>query len=1183
MTRRINGWTALLVGAVIACGGGDSGTAIPDSVPSGEVDIVMDGTGENEAPTVTIQSPTDGDVFLHGDAIEIVVKVNDDRDARDSLALSWTSNLDGILSDNGANAAGSASIETSSLSPGNHTITIEATDLNGATGSASITFLVNQLPAAPEVAISPPEPTTTDDLNAQIITAATDANVGGDNGRDPNQITYDYRWFKNGSDANIGTDTVPASLTTKGEVWQLRVTANDGHGNGPEGTADVTIQNTPPTCESAVILPTTGGTETDFVCQCTQWSDPDAGDEPLDQCTFKTTEGVILGGETGAVGPCTLEAMHTEKGMTIICTLFPNDGEDSGDGVESDPATVLNTAPTPPSGVVLTPEEADVTTVLTCSYEQTATDADDDPVNYTSHWVVNGYENPGGNTSMILAGQLMSAVGVSAVKGDTVLCRVRATDTQDESSPVDSNAVVLGNVPPEGGNVLLGPMGAKEGDTLTCTAQGATDKDNDTITWTYQWTVNGEVVADQTDQTLSSAYFDKGDVVLCIATPTDGEANGPPVNSKVSIQIQNTLPVLLKASVTPNETNKLGTFTCSYDGWSDADPADAEAVTYAWILVAADGAETPIEGESDAALQPTTLSPGTTLLCRVTPTNGDEAGAPVDSNLVTVVNTKPTLQSVTLMPTEAYADSTLTCTPEGFADADGDNPNYTYAWKKKTEFIPGQDEPTLSGVFVKDDEIFCVVTPNDGYVDGAAVLSNKIIIGNKLPAINGVTLSPSYGAACETYTCSTDSVVDPDVNDNLLLSYRWEKNGTPLDEETDTLAGADLAPGDQLQCFVSASDGALDENFDPISGPEAESNTANVYNTKPTIETVTIESTSLTPGSLLTCQPLGFTDQECNPEPGYIFKWYKGATVIQDAGEQVFDTSGIASGTKISCQAIPFDGYEYGPPKLSEAVTLENQAPTPPVVAISAPNGADGDITCTIVEAAQDNEPLTTTWYWQIGDKPETVGAQSLPSIGVKHCDLIRCRAVVSDNLLEASSNTAEKILPFGNDCDDNNECTDNACAPTGGCQVVNNTAGCDDNNACTTQDTCAGGTCVGGPALACDNGLFCDGAETCEPTTGCVDGTPPNPDDGVECTVDTCDEFQDTIVHTPNHSVCNNQQYCDGVETCDAVNGCVDGVAPDTNDNVGCTIDTCDEGTDTIVHTPNDTACDNSLYIESA
>ena len=115
----------------------------------------------------------------------------------------------------------------------------------------------------------------------------------------------------------------------------------------------------------------------------------------------------------------------------------------------------------------------------------------------------------------------------------------------------------------------------------------------------------------------------------------------------------------------------------------------------------------------------------------------------------------------------------------------------------------------------------------------------------------------------------------------------------------------------------------------------------------------------------------------------------------------------------------------------------------------------------------------------------------------------------------------------------------------------------------------------------ACDNGQYCDGVETCDATNGCLNGTAPSTDDGVGCTVDTCDEANDQIVHTPNHDVCLNNLFCDGQETCDSTVGCVDGTPPTTNDNVGCTIDACDEANDKVVHTPNDGACDNTLFCD--
>src|SRR5205823_4493796 len=58
--------------------------------------------------------------------------------------------------------------------------------------------------------------------------------------------------------------------------------------------------------------------------------------------------------------------------------------------------------------------------------------------------------------------------------------------------------------------------------------------------------------------------------------------------------------------------------------------------------------------------------------------------------------------------------------------------------------------------------------------------------------------------------------------------------------------------------------------------------------------------------------------------------------------------------------------------------------------------------------------------------------------------------------------------------CDDGNPCTDDLCDAQLGCLHVNNHASCSDGNACTANDTCSGGTCVGGPPPNCDDGNVC-------------------------------------------------------------------------------------------------------------
>jgi cysteine-rich repeat protein len=74
--------------------------------------------------------------------------------------------------------------------------------------------------------------------------------------------------------------------------------------------------------------------------------------------------------------------------------------------------------------------------------------------------------------------------------------------------------------------------------------------------------------------------------------------------------------------------------------------------------------------------------------------------------------------------------------------------------------------------------------------------------------------------------------------------------------------------------------------------------------------------------------------------------------------------------------------------------------------------------------------------------------------------------------------------------CSDGNDCTTDACDAQLGCgghAPVPAGSSCSDNNACTLFDSCNGsGTCVGGPAMNCNDGNACT-TDSCNPATGCV------------------------------------------------------------------------------------------------
>ncbi len=122
------------------------------------------------------------------------------------------------------------------------------------------------------------------------------------------------------------------------------------------------------------------------------------------------------------------------------------------------------------------------------------------------------------------------------------------------------------------------------------------------------------------------------------------------------------------------------------------------------------------------------------------------------------------------------------------------------------------------------------------------------------------------------------------------------------------------------------------------------------------------------------------------------------------------------------------------------------------------------------------------------------------------------------------------KDVPSGcladKECESDNPCLTPVCN-NGKCGTVANDLACDDGDPCTEGDQCAEGKCAG-EAKDCDDGEYCNGKETCDSASGeCVGGQPPVVDDGIECTADLCDEEKKAVVHSPNHTSCDDSNPC--------------------------------------------------------
>jgi hypothetical protein len=77
--------------------------------------------------------------------------------------------------------------------------------------------------------------------------------------------------------------------------------------------------------------------------------------------------------------------------------------------------------------------------------------------------------------------------------------------------------------------------------------------------------------------------------------------------------------------------------------------------------------------------------------------------------------------------------------------------------------------------------------------------------------------------------------------------------------------------------------------------------------------------------------------------------------------------------------------------------------------------------------------------------------------------------------------------------------------------------------------------------------------------------------DDGIDCTIDACDQTLKRCRFKGDSSLCANGVHCDGDEVCDQKLGCVPGAPATCTDTNVCTIDTCVEETQSCTHVLRD------------
>jgi hypothetical protein len=658
----------------------------------------------------------------------------------------------------------------------------------------------NTPPAALQVAITPEAPTTTEDLAAEITGELVDP--------DGDEVSTSFTWYQDDEARPDLTElTVPASETAKGQRWKLFVLPSDGKLEGPPSEAEILVLNTAPVVETLELSPAVPLTTEDVEATVTV---EDADGDEVD-----LAYAWLLDGVESEHSDATLPAEATERGQVWTLELTPSDDEGPGTTVTSDPVSIDNSAPLMLS-VTLAPTTVYEATTLEAT--AVAEDEDGDAVSFTYAWMVDGELVPDHSADTL--------TGEHFDKGQEVWVIATPNDGFIDGEPEGSTPVTVLNTAPSIDRAHVEPQEIFEASELSCRAEGWQDADGDPEGYLVTWYVNGAEASSVTcsdggEGCLDGGAFDKGQNLSCALVPDDGEELGDSRLSD-SVTALNTAPVIADASLSTTSPAEGDTLSVAITA-TDAD-GDSISYTYAWFV---EGAQVATTATIDSNLfdkhQPITVE--------ITPDDGSDVGATVDSDTATVINTAPEVTSLEISTGALYTDDIASAVLTT-ADADGDEVTISYAWTVDG-VDPGVTSGSLDGAawFDKHQVVSIVVTPNDGEDDGATSTSNVTVL-NAPPTAPTLGIEPADPEALvDDIVCSIASASTDADGDSVDYSFAWEVDGlayvagghgdtgdtagawtgpVSTTETGDTVPGEDTRDDQVWTCSVTPHDGEDD-------------------------------------------------------------------------------------------------------------------------------------------------------------------------------------------------------------------------------------------------------------------------------------------------------------------------------------------------------------------------------------
>ncbi len=209
--------------------------------------------------------------------------------------------------------------------------------------------------------------------------------------------------------------------------------------------------------------------------------------------------------------------------------------------------------------------------------------------------------------------------------------------------------------------------------------------------------------------------------------------------------------------------------------------------------------------ETGPELPASRFSRGSTVVVRVTASDGKATGEEVSSRPVVVKNGVPTVKRIQIKPYPAFPGDELEAEVEA-EDPDGDRVELTYSWMVNGEMVEGESSASFSTARLRrGDRVLAQVVPEDSAQRGIPVSSQEVVLENRPPRF--VSQPPENLVSPGRYRYEVKAE-DPDGDQ---LEFRLEgpvPDGMRIDPVTGILEWEfDTPPEGSVMVDVRVSDG----------------------------------------------------------------------------------------------------------------------------------------------------------------------------------------------------------------------------------------------------------------------------------------------------------------------------------------------------------------------------------------